>query len=170
MSFATRFVSYSHSSLIPFHSLSPSIRAFFSQHLSKGFQPDTVTRGGHGSVRDENWTELFAKFKITELNCFKPSWTIPNWTELLLLIPLKKIWKKQMKLNFSYRTELNCFESNWTVSNWTVSELLVMVQFFFGSVQFLVIKLLTVPWSMACVKWEKQRKPYRCWERLMGNW
>ena len=33
-----------------------------------------------------------------------------------------------MKLNFSYRTELDCFSS--------ASELLVMVQFFLGSVQF----------------------------------
>jgi len=47
---------------------------------------------------EPNQTELFAKFKITELNClhFELNSTVSNRTELvrtelLLLIPLKKI-------------------------------------------------------------------------------
>jgi len=46
-----------------------------------------------GMKTEPNWTELFAKFKITELN-----WTvcISNWTK-------------------PFQTELNCSELNWTV-------------------------------------------------------
>jgi len=37
-----------------------------------------------GIKTEPNWTELFAKFKITELNClhFEPNWTVSNRTEL----------------------------------------------------------------------------------------
>jgi len=75
-----------------------------------------------GMKTEPNQTELFAKFKITELN-----WTvyISNWIELFqtelncfeLNCYYWYSWKKKTKLNFSYRTELNCFKSNWTISN-----------------------------------------------------
>jgi len=108
-----------------------------------------------GMKTEPNWTELFAKFKITELNClhFELNWTVSNRSELFrteLNCYYWYLWKKyeKNKWNWILVTELN-----WTVLNWTdlfwielncfelncfssVSELLVIVQFFFGSVQF----------------------------------
>ena len=126
-----------------------------------------------GMKTEPNQTKLFVKFKIIELNRII---CISNWTELfqtkLNYFELNRTviigTIEGKKSNFSYRTELNYSELNRTVSNGTklfwaelncfssVSELLVIVQFFFGSVQqfSLVFSVFFSPLGIR--RWEEE--------------
>ena len=54
-----------------------------------------------GMKTEPNWTELFAKFKITELNClhFELNLTVSNWTELFRTVIINTFEKNMKKTN-----------------------------------------------------------------------
>jgi len=73
-------------------------------------------RGEHGSVQDENWTELFIKFKITEL--IKLFQIKLNRTIIIDTVEknIKKIKRNRILVTKLFRIKPNCFEPNRIVS------------------------------------------------------